>query len=199
MAACWCWICSIVSFFLRLPEPAVCARCRTQFDCHIFLSLLLLPSRPRWFVSWPAEVFRFIPSQHSLKSSSRGSDSTVLPLLCPLICVRSCCVYLSIYLSVCLPVSMSVCLSGLLSGLLSVCVYVCVYVWMSAFVCLSPLCSLGFCGTPRDECSFPTRFQMWCSARMTAASQPTSPCSSPAATGWLPCSAAPSWRVTSRR
>lgn len=180
MSVCW-WICSIVSC-----------------DRHIFLSLLLLPSQPRWFVSRPAEVliseFRFVPSQHSctlLKSSPRRSDSTVLPLLCPLICVRSCFVYLSIYLSVCLPVSMSLCVC--LAFCLSVCTSGCLP------LSVSPPSVAWACGTPRDECSFPTRFQMWCSARMTAASQPTSPCSSPAATGWLPCSAVPSWRVTSRR
>lgn len=121
--------------------------------------------------------------------------STLLPLLSVLLCVRSCSVYLSIYLSVCLPVSMSLCIClASLSVCLSVCTSGCLPLSVS-----SSLCSPGFCGTPRDECSFPTRFQMWCSARMTAASQPTSLCSSPAATGWLPCSAAPSWRATLRR
>lgn len=58
------------------------------------------------------------------------------------------------------------CPSVNLSLCLSTCVYVSVCVCLSFFLpvcgsgrlpCLSfPLCSLGFCGTPRDECSFPT-------------------------------------------
>lgn len=70
------------------------------------------------------------------------------PALLPLLCVKSCSVLLSIYLSVCIPVSMSLC----------VCVAFCLPVRVfGCLPCLSfPLCSLGFCGTPHDECSFPT-------------------------------------------
>lgn len=69
--------------------------------------------------------------------------SALLPLLCQkLFCP-------SVNLSLCLSTCVHVCVG--LSGVLSVCV--CVDVCL---VCLSPLCSLVFCGTPHDECSFPT-------------------------------------------
>lgn len=67
---------------------------------------------------------------------------------CPTPLSRAVPVYLSIYLSVCLPVSTFLCVSSV-----CLCVRVCLGVCL---VCLSSLCSLGLCGTPRDECSFPT-------------------------------------------
>lgn len=60
-----------------------------------------------------------------------------------------------LFLSICQFISLSVYLCLRLSVcLLSACV--CAYVWASALSVFPPLCSLGFCGTPRDECSFPT-------------------------------------------
>lgn len=59
-----------------------------------------------------------------------------------------------LFLSICQFISLSVYLCLCLCVcLLSACVRVRLGVFL---VCLSPLCSLGFCGTPRDECSFPT-------------------------------------------
>lgn len=95
--------------------------------------------------------FVVFPADSLVQSPLRIYPLTHYPTcaLFPWLCVKSCSVYLSIYLSVCLPVSTSLCVS----------------VWpfclpvrtSGRLPCLSfPLCSLGFCGTPRDECSFPT-------------------------------------------
>lgn len=71
------------------------------------------------------------------------SDSPSLTLCQKLFCLS---VNLSLCLSTCVYVSVCVCLAF--------CLPVCTSGCPS---CLSsPLCSLGFCGTPRDECSFPT-------------------------------------------
>lgn len=100
-------------------------------------------------------------------------------------------VYLSIYLS---------CLSTCVY--VSVCVFclrVCAYVWASASSVFPPSVAWASVALHEMNALFPPRFQMWCSVWMTAASRPTSLCSSPAATGWPPCSAALSWRATLRR
>lgn len=71
--------------------------------------------------------------------------STLLPLLY----VKSCSVPPSIYLSVCLPVSLCVSVWPPVCLRVSLCV-------SGRLPCPSfPLCSLGFCGIPRDERSFP--------------------------------------------
>lgn len=90
--------------------------------------------------------------------------------------------------------SLRVCLS-----VCPVCLFVCVCVFSCLSVCLSPSVAWASVAFPEMNPLFPPRFQMWCSDWMTAASRPTSPCSSPAATGWLPCSVGLSWKATSRR
>lgn len=62
----------------------------------------------------------------------------------------------------CPSVNLSLCLSTFVYVSVCFCLAfwppVCVCVFVSGrLLCLSfPLCSLGLCGTPRDECSFPT-------------------------------------------
>ncbi len=114
------------------------------------------------------------------------------PAPLPLLCVKSCSVLLAIYLSVCLPVSTSLCVS--------VWSFVCLCVRLDVcLVCLSPSVAWASVALHEMNALFPPRFQMWCSVWTMAASRPTNLCSSPAATGWLQCSVAPSWKATLRR
>lgn len=103
-----------------------------------------------------------------------------------------------LFLSICQFISLSVYLClRLCVCLLSTCV--CAYIWASASSVFPPSVAWASVALHEMNALFPPRFQMWCSVWMTAASRPTSLCSSPAATGWPPCSAALSWRATLRR
>lgn len=110
---------------------------------------------------------------------------------CPTLCQE-------LFLSICQFISLSVYLCPRFCVcLLSACV--CAYVWASATSVFPPSVAWATVALHEMNALFPPRFQMWCSVWTTAASRPTSPCSSPAATGWPPCSAALSWRATLRR
>lgn len=97
-----------------------------------------------------------VPYQHFLnQSSSPESTQDLLHDLLPCVCSPSLTLCQELF---CLSVNLSLCLSTCVYVSVCVCLAFCLPVCMSGRLpCLSfPLCSLGFCGTPRDECSFPT-------------------------------------------
>lgn len=145
------------------PSPRTrCVCWRTQFDCHIFLSLAAITTTVVRVSACRSADFRvqiysiaaFVHIVEILFTQERFRRPA--PALCPLICVRSCFVYLSIYLSVCLPVSTSLCVC--LAFCLSVCTSGCLplsvsppsVAWASvALLEMNALFPPGFrCGVP---------------------------------------------------
>ena len=88
-------------------------------------------------------------------SSSPESTQDLLHDLLPCVCSPSLTLCQNLFRP---SVNLSLCLSTCFRVSVCLCLAFCLLVCVSGCLpCLSfPLCSLGFCGTPRDECSFPT-------------------------------------------